>query len=172
MGDNDRRVLYAEEFTEFKYVKVPVFGNIEIDKGDLIFLDDLNNLRNRGSSTATYHAYPFSKISGSTLTLESNRTLASESFLGIAGWHSESGATETIIVYIEGKFNYPLKNQRYTKIGFDVIPAGSGVTLYNQKVAVTSSSDDSIGKVADSGQFRSSVDVDVESRMMFYKNFG
>lgn len=166
MGDNDRRILTAKEFNDFEYVKVQIHGNIEIDKGDLIFLDQTNGLRSRGISTADWYGYPFSKVSGSTLTLASNITLASENFLGVAGWHSESGVTEDIVVFYRGMFNYPLKNSRYTKIGYDIIPCGSGVTLYNQKVAMTSSSGDYIGKVANSNQFSSNVDAMLISRII------
>lgn len=142
-----------------------VHGNTEIAKGDLLFLDRIDGLRERGSSVADNYVYPFNKISGSTLTLDSNKTLAYENFIGVAAWHSDSGVTESISVHFQGLFKYPLRNSRYTKIGYDVVPAGSGVTLYNQKVAIEDSSSNSIGKVANSGKFQNSTEMMIVSQV-------
>lgn len=136
-----------------------VHGNIEISRGDLLFLDKVDGLRGRGSSVADYYIYPFSKVSGTTLTLASNRTLAKQNFVGVASWHSDSGVTEEISIDIQGLFSYPLKHSRHTLIYYNVIPAGSGTTLYNQRVAVESGTTDAIGKVANSGKFQSSVEM-------------
>jgi len=159
MTDYDRKVYKLGWRKTPLQATVDVEGKIEIDKGDLVFLDRVNGLRDRGSSVANYKGYPFSKISGATLSLASRQTLAYQNFLGVAAWHSESGVTEQIAVHINGLFNYPLKNASHTKVGYYVIPAGSGVTLYNQAVTISSSGTSRIGMVADSGEFRSSVNV-------------
>ena len=143
-----------------------VHGNIEISKGDLVFLDRVNGLRERGISIADNYIYPFNKISGTTLTLASNKNLASENFLGVSSWHSDSGVTEKLSVEIVGLFSYPLKLSKTLKIGYDIIPVGSGTTLYNQKVGVESDSSYAIGKVAISGKFKSSVEMFIQSKVL------
>ena len=169
MGDYDRRLFRANSSNKegFVYCEAQVHGNIKIDKGDLLFLDIVNNLRNRGNSTADWYIYPFSKVSGSTLTLASNRSFAQDNFLGTAAWHSDSGVTESIIIWTHGIFKYPLKNSRYIKNNQYTIPAGSGVTLYNQKVAISSSTSetDYIGRVANNGKFQSSVQMLIWSQI-------
>ncbi len=131
-----------------------------------MFLDRVDGLRDKGSSTADWYAYPFSKVSGATNTLASNRTLAKGNFLGVAATFSDSGVTESIAVYIDGLFDYPLKNARNAKVGYDVIPCGSGVTLYDQKVEMVSSSSDKIGITCSSGDFSSSIDVRILSQIL------
>jgi len=162
MGDYNRKIKRSS-WGEGLQVQVPVYGNVEIEMGDLLFLDRVDGLRSRGTSTATWGAFPLSKISGTTLTLASNRTLAATYFLGVAAWHSDSGVTEELSVHIDGLFNYPLKGARHVKPLYRVIPCGSGVTLYNQKVAVDNSSGDYIGTVAEYGTFKSSVEFVVTS---------
>jgi len=168
MGDYDRRVLRESWKNTFLTVHGEVNGNIEIDKGDFIFLDKADGLRDKGTSTASWKIFPFEKISGVTNTLASNRSLAKTYFLGVAASYSEAGVTEVIGVYIDGLFNYPLKNSRSTKIGYSIIPAGSGVTVYNQKVAVSQVEDDSdkIGNVCDSREFSASVDIRILSQIL------
>jgi len=159
MADTDRRVLRSTQ--SFPTAEIDVYGNIVIEKGDLVFMDRVNGLRTKGASTATNYGYPFSKISGSTGTLESNKTLAQENFLGVAAWHSDSGVTERIAVYTNGVFNYPIKNSRTAKPMYFVTPAGSGVTLDSQKVTIESSSTKRIGMVAEYGTFKSSVNMTI-----------
>lgn len=143
----------------FPVVEVPVHGNIEMDRGDLLFLDRVDGLRSKGLSTADWYGYPLSEVSGVTGTLDSNITLAGAHFLGIACDHSDSGVTQSLGVYTGGLFRYPLKNSRNSRVGYEIISTGSRVTLYTQKVAMTSSSGDRIAMVADSGEFRSTVDM-------------
>jgi len=141
---------------------IDVHGNVEIDKGDLLFLDRVDGLRSKGLSSKDYYAYPLSKVSGSTNTLASNMRLAAENFLGVAAWHSDSGVTEKIAVHIDGLFKYPLKNSRKLKPTYYITATGSGVTLYNQKVSVSSSGvSDAIGFVATSGTFMSEVEMNI-----------
>jgi len=170
MGDYDRRVLDSRRTQTFLTVKGNVYGNIEIDKGDLLFLDQEDDIRNNGSSTASRYVYPFSKISGSTGTLASNKTLAKDNFIGVAAWHSDSGVTESIAIYVSGLFNFGLKNARRTKVGYHVVPVGSGTTLYSQKVGVELSSGNRIGTAGDGGSFRNSIYVRIHTIMTPYFN--
>jgi hypothetical protein len=122
-----------------------VHGNVVIEKGDLLFLDRTNGLRTRGASMADNFVYPFSLVSGVTLSLVSNRSLAQQHFLGVAAHWSNAGVTEALAVHYEGLFKYPLKMARSVKTGQYIIPAGSGVTLYNQYVSISGSTGDAIG---------------------------
>jgi len=174
MSDYDRRVYRRGQgragysWEDYKKIVLDVRGSTEISKGDLLFLDKANNLRDGGDSTANWTAYPFSDLYGTTRTLASNRTLAATYFIGVAGWHSDSGVTEKISVMTDGLFNYPMKHARHTKLTRYIIPAGSGTTLYSQKVAVSSTSSDYIGLVCDSGDFRSSVDVQICTLLHYF----
>lgn len=173
MGDHDRRIRDDSwEKTFHLQGSTKVHGNVEIDKGDLVFFDGVNGLRSRGTSTGDGYVYPFNKISGSTLTLASNRQLAYENFFGVAAGYSESGVTEDISVYLHGYFRYPLRNARTIKVGDYVVPAGSGVTLYNQVVAVVKSGcSDIIGIVGRNGDFKSEVDTVIKSKIMGLNKF-
>jgi hypothetical protein len=173
MGDYDRRIRDESWEKTFQFQgKTKVHGNIEIEKGDLLFFDGRNGLRNRGTSVWDGYAYPFSKISGSTLTLASNRNLAYQNFFGVAASFSESGVTEDIGVYLCGLFRYPLRNARSINVGDYILPAGSGVTLYNQVISVVKSGcSDIIGIVARHGDFKSDVDMVVRSKIMGLNRF-
>ena len=161
MGNYDRK-LYRGSWGKGNQCEVDVHGNVEIDKGDLLFLDRTDGLRDKGSSTADYYSYPFGKISGATVTLASNRALAADNFLGVAAWHSDSGVTEKIAVHIDGLFKYPLKNSRTLRVKQWVEPSGSGVTLYAQKVQTNSSATSNrIGIVGNSGTFQSQVEFGI-----------
>ena len=161
MGDRERRVFNNSIYQNFPVANIDVNGNIAISKGDLIFIDRVDGLRSKGASTASNYGFPFNKISGSTGTLDSNKTLAQQNFLGVAAWHSDSGVTEKIAVYTSGIFNYDLKNSRTAKPSYFITPAGSGVTLFNQKVTIESSSTQRIGIVTEYGKFKSSVDASI-----------
>jgi len=168
VGDYDRRIRDRSwKRTFYLQGSTLVHGNVEIDKGDLLFLDQVDKLRNKGTSAADGYVYPFSKISGTTLTLASNRNLAYQNFFGVAAGYSESGVTEEISVYLLGLFRYPLRNTRSIRVGDYVVPAGSGVTLYNQVVAVAKSGcSDIIGLVSKSGDFESEVDTVLRSKVL------
>ena len=161
--DTNRRISRDGWNRTNNVVTVPVQGKTQIYRGDLLFLDMVDGLRERGSSSADWYAYPFSKISGTTLSLASNKELAYDNFIGIASWHSDSGVTEDIHVFIEGLFSYPLKNARYVKPLYAVIPSGSGVTLYDQRVAIESGTTNTkiIGLATHKKQFASSVEFKV-----------
>lgn len=118
---------------------VQVRGSTEVDKGDLIFLDRINGLRDNGNSSGNNSAYPFRTIGGTTKTLVSNQDLAADNFLGVAMGGSDSGVTENIAVAVSGHFEFPLRSPKTHKVGQVVMPAGSGTSLYNQKVVMWAS---------------------------------
>lgn len=165
MADHERK-LYGRGWGDYQ-AQVPVHGNVEIERGDLLFLDAADGLRGRGTSVATYRAFPFSKLSGATLSLSSNIGLAASNFLGVAAWHSDSGVTEEVAVWTCGLFEFPLKSARFAKPLLRVLPCGSGVTLYNQKIQVDASgSSRYIGLCAEYGQFKTNVQVVLRSRKL------
>lgn len=165
MSDHDRK-LYGRNWGTYE-AQIPVYGSTVIEKGDLLFIDARNGLRARGTSTASHRAFPFNKLSGASRTLSNNIQLASTYFLGVAAWHSDSGVTESICVWTHGLFEYPLKNARFAKPLLRVLPCGSGVTLYNQKVQVDSSgSTKYIGICAEYGQYKASAQVVLRSRRL------
>jgi hypothetical protein len=113
-----------------------VRGSTEFEEGDLAFLDQLDGLRNNGGSVADYSAYPFSTIGGATKTLASNQSLAADNFLGVALSGSDSGTTENLAFATTGYFKFPLRAAKSYKLGNVVMPAGSGTSLYSQKVTM------------------------------------
>lgn len=161
MTDYERKIS-DPSWGKGEQVEVEVRGNVQVDKGDLMFLDRIDGLRGDGSSTADHRAYPFSKLAGVTGTLAGNRYLARRFFVGVAGWHSDSGVTEKISIYTTGLFRYPLKHSKHVRAGSYVIPAGSVTRLYDQKVATTTSAtSDYIGVACKGGVFQSTVDMNL-----------
>jgi hypothetical protein len=147
-------------------------GSTAIEKGDLLFLDSVDGLRDKGVSTASWCGFPFAKLSRTTRSLSSNMELASTYFLGVAAWHSDlddngSGVTREIGVWVEGLFQYPLKRSRTIKPLYRVLPCGSGVTLYNQRIQADSSgSTKYIGICAEHGKWKSSARAILRSRTL------
>lgn len=168
MADVDRRVKLRSWKDSFPYVQADVHGNVEVERGDLMFLDDANGLRSRGASVADWYTYPIEKIDGTTRTLASNISLAKNHFLGVAAGSSDSGVTEKIAIYVGGLFKFPLKSARNVKVGHYASPCGSGVTLYNQKLALSSTSPNQIGKACSGGNWMSTVDVLLSTKMMTF----
>jgi len=165
LGDYDRK-LYGRNWEDCQ-AQVPVYGSTVIEKGALLFIDAANGLRDFGLSTASHRAFPFSEMSGVTRSLASNVGLAATYFLGVAAWHSDSGVTGDLSVWTWGLFDYPLKNSRFVKPLLRIVPCGSGITLYNQKLAVDNSgSTKYIGLCAEYGKFKSSVQAVLRSRRL------
>jgi len=116
-------------------IQVNVRGSTTVEKGDLLILDQSDNLRNVGSSTANRTAYPFSFVNGTTQTITSNKLLAYQNFLGVAMDESEEGVTGPITVATAGLFVFPLRWGKKVNVGDVVMPCGSGTTrLYNQTI--------------------------------------
>lgn len=167
MGDYDRRV-YDPSWKDLITVEADVLGSTEVEKGDLLFLDKVDGLRDRGTSTASWTLFPLSAVSSVTNTLEANRTLAKTYFYGVAAWHSDSGVTEKLAVHCSGLFRYPLKNSRKVRPFYRVQPAGSGTTLYAQKVQVATSGSDYIGAAAEYADFASDVEFVLSTEFARY----
>ena len=118
--------------------------------GDLMFLDQIDNLRNDGSSTATNYAYPFEyfRLSGASITL--NKAGVKDYFLGVA-LDDVDGINNNIInsitVATAGKFKLDLKPAKTIYNG-DMFGASGTTTasdLINQKVMKVEDSDYGLG---------------------------
>lgn len=161
-ADRERRIVRKSYGVAGPHnsVMVPIHGKTQVYKGDLLFLDRVDGLRDKGTSTADNYAYPFNQLSGTTQTLASNIVLAATNFVGIAAWHSDSGITEELFVYIDHDFSFNLKNLKSVRPLYRVIPAGSGTTLFNQKVNIDKSGTTTkyIGLVTHSGDLKASVE--------------
>jgi len=131
-------------------VLITVASGVTVDKGDLMFLDNADNLRSDGSSTASNYAYPFEylRISGSSLEL--NKIAVKSKFLGVAldGCDGDDNGAKNLVIGISGIFVFDLKPPKTVKVG-DMFGA-SGTTiesdLLNQKVAVTTSTTKALGR--------------------------
>ena len=119
-----------------------------------MFLDNADNLRNDGSSTADYSAYPIEhfRISGSSLEL--NKQNLKNYFLGVAMDDKDGisgGQDINLTVATAGKFEYDLKPGRTVDIGdmFSASGTTSASNLLNQKIMLTEDSNKAIGYFAE-----------------------
>src|SRR3990167_10540983 len=115
-----------------------------------MFLDNSDNLRNDGSSTANNCAYPISylRISGSSLEL--NKAQAKSRFLGVAMDDKDGvsgGADQKLSIATSGQFTYDLKPAKTVHVGNYFGPSGttSASDMFNQKIAQTTNSDVAMG---------------------------
>lgn len=166
MANVDRHVWWDK-----KPVQIQVRGSTVIEKGDLLFVDRIDGLRNNGSSSANNSAYPFGKVGGTTKTLASNQQLAAAHFLGMAMEQSFSGITEQLTVATAGHLKYPLRYGKTFKAGEVVMPQGSGTSLYSQKIALwESGSTYALGRTAEEGTRKLYVIFAVTSKVMGNEN--
>ena len=135
-------------------ILIIVVSGVTVEIGDLMFLDNSDDLRNNGSSTKDNYAYPFSylRISGASLAL--NKKQIKDRFLGVAMNDKDGvsgGANMNIPVATNGKFNFDLKPANTVKIGNYFGPSGTttGSDILNQKVAKVSDSDLALGYFAE-----------------------
>lgn len=160
--DHERRVVRRTlgDTGPLNSTLCPVHGSTQIYKGDLLFQDKVDGLRLKGTSTADNYVYPFNQLSGVTHTLASNILLAAANFIGVAAWHSDSGVTEDLFIWVDHDFRFDLKNMKKVRPLYRVIPAGSGTTLFNQKVNLDTSGTTTkyIGVATSGGDLRSYVE--------------
>lgn len=145
---------YVGARAEYGTVLVPVPSGVTVELGDLMFLDNADDLRNNGSSTANHCAYPFEhfRISGASLTL--NKAAVVDRFLGVAldDLDGISGApTQRITVATSGKFNFDLKPPKSVRLNHQFGASGTTVAsnLYNQKVMAVTGTSFALGTFAE-----------------------
>jgi len=130
-------------------------SGVTVEIGDLMFLDNIDNLRNNGSSTANNMAYPISylRVSGASLVL--NKAEVKLRFLGVSlsDKYAEDIPTGVykISIATEGKFSFDLKPGATVYNGDYFGPSGTttGSDMFNQKVAKTTDSDLALGYFAE-----------------------
>lgn len=162
MANVDRHIKWEKH-----PVQVEVRGSTVIEKGDLVFVDRVDGLRNNGASTANNSVYPFSQIGGTTKTLASNQQLAAENFLGMALEKSFSGITEQLAVATGGHVKYPLRYGKTFSVGEVVMPQGSGTSLFSQKICLwESGSTYALGRTVEEGTRKMYVEFILASTVM------
>jgi len=139
---------------EYTTVLIAVPSAVTVELGDLMFLDNADNLRNNGSSSQTNVGYPFEhlRISGSSLAL--NKAAAKTRFLGVAMDDKDGvsgGVTQNITVATSGKFNMDLKPAKSVRLNHQFGASGTTAAsdLYNQKVMVVSATSYVLGIFAE-----------------------
>ena len=130
-----------------------VDGGVTVVEGDLMFLDNTDNIRTNGNSTASYKAYPLEYLRTGT-SVELSKAEVKSRFLGIA-LENKDGRTGynsmNVSVATGGKFILDLKPPRTVYPGDFVSPSGTTINsdLLNQKVTKTTNSSIAIGTVAE-----------------------
>jgi len=145
-------------------VLVTVTSGVTVVLGDLMFLDNADNLRNDGSSTVNYFAYPleYFRMSGGSLTL--NRAGVTPAFLGVA-MDDVDGINNNLNVKIPiattGKFNFDMKPAKtvYASDMFGASGTTSGSNLFNQKIMKVTDDAFHLGRFAESRQHATKADV-------------
>jgi len=135
-------------------ILVNVLAGTTVSEGDLMFVDNATNLRNDGSSEATYSAFPISylRISGSSLEL--NRAEVKDVFLGVAlegKYGVSNGVSRTVSIATTGVFKYDLKPAR-TVHNYEMFgPSGTTTAsnMFDQKIAKTTNSNAALGYFAE-----------------------
>lgn len=141
-----------------RVILTTVASAVTVEIGDLMFLDDANNLRNHGSSTANYFAYPIAYLRTSGSSLELNKVELKDHFLGVAMDDKDGitdGSNMKIPIATSGKFKYGLKPARTVYIGNYVGASGSTTDspMYNQKILNTTDSTKAIGYFAENKKY-------------------
>ena len=121
-------------------IGVTVLSGTTVEMGDLMFLDDTDGLREEGSSTADYTAYPVEHLRP-TATLSSNKGYIETRFLGVAMEGKDGGVNQPeklIAIARSGIFEFDMKPARTVKVGYYAGPSGttSASNFFNQKVMV------------------------------------
>ena len=131
-------------------IQVPFLSGTTVQMGDLIFFDDIDNLRNDGSSSATFTGYPISWLRTSGASLEANKAVVPARFLGVAMSDKDGGPDKPavkIAVATTGIFRFNLKPAVTVNTGQLAGPSGTstGSNMYDQKLMLTTQSAKAIG---------------------------
>lgn len=149
-------------------VLVLVNSGITVEIGDLMFLDNVDNLRNDGSSNVDYTAYPVEYLRASGASVELNKQILKPYFLGVALGDKDgisNGEDINLVVATAGKFTYDLKPGRSVDVGdmFSASGTTSASNLINQKIMKTSEISKALGFFAESKTHANSVEVFIKS---------
>jgi len=134
---------------------VSIKSGVTVELGDLMFLDEADDLRVDGDSTANNYAYPleYFRISGGSVEL--NKRGVKDYFLGVAMDDKDGVGDEKneqkLSIATAGRFVFDLKPAKTIKTGFMLAPTGTTTAsnMYNQKVAYTTDGSIAIGYFAE-----------------------
>lgn len=145
-------------------VAITVLSAVTVELGDLMFVDDADNLRNDGSSTANNYGYPFEHFRTSGASVDVNKKTVKSHFLGIAMDDKDGisdGVNQLITVATVGIFNFDLKPPKSVRLGYYFGASGttSASNLLNQKVMKTDDSDYALGYFAETKAHALNADV-------------
>ena len=146
-------------------VLINVVSGVTVEIGDLMFLDNSDNLRNNGSSTNDNYAYPVSYLRVSGASLELNKAEVKERFLGVSledkYYEDIPTGVYKISVATSGKFNFDLKPGASVSNGdyFGASGTTTGSDMFNQKIAKSTNSANALGYFAEYKVNANSADV-------------
>jgi hypothetical protein len=135
---------------EKNVVLVNVPSAVTVAIGDLIFLDNIDGLRNDGSSTANFYGYPIEYLRTSGASLELNKVALKDSLLGVAldDKYGISGSNDrTMSIATRGIFEFDLKPTGTVKLGnyFSATGTTTASDLINQMIRKTSNISKALG---------------------------
>ena len=142
MSDTNRSSVDRRVEGPFSSLLINVSGGVTVCTGDLMFIDDADNLRNNGSSISSSNGYPISYLRSGT-SIEQNKDALKERFLGVAIDDKDgvsNGGDSNIPVLTGGKFSFPLKPAKTVNAGDYFGPSGTTTDsdMFDQKVMKTS----------------------------------
>ncbi len=144
-------------------ISAPTTTETEIEVGDLVFLDGVDNLMGGASSTASYKAYPFSSLDSNSITTELAN--ASDYFLGIALEASDHLDEENILVGTDGDWNVDIYTSSTCKMGYSCESYGASTpNTQDQQVAVAASTTNPLGWWLTTGTSKTSCIMRMRSR--------
>ena len=158
---------YVEGKRSVILVNTPSAVTVEV--GDLMFLNNANNLQSDGSSTADNYAYPISYLRVSGGSLELNKRQVKDRFIGVSMDYKpgigNSSWDKKMSIAISGKFNFDLKPVKTVYPGFSVGLSGtsSGSNMLNQKVMKTTDDSITIGTFSEQKIHAQSAELEIRS---------
>jgi len=149
---------------EKRTLLINVASGITVELGDLMFIDDADNLRFNGSSTGDNYGYPIENLRISGSSLELNRAELKNHFLGVALDDKDGisgGFDRKLTIATSGQFNFDLKPAKTIRVGqmFGSSGTSTASNLLNQKIAQTTDSNIALGYFTESKVHAKTADV-------------
>ena len=161
--------LVADKTWKPKTILLGFTSGVTVELGDLIFLDDADDLRNNGSSTATNLGYPFEyfRLSGASLAL--NKIGVKDYFIGIAMDDKDGisgGTNKNLTVGTDGKFYMGLKPNKTVRV--NNMYGASGTTaasnLKNQLIMKVTETTTALGYFLESKSYAQSAKISIRNK--------
>ena len=142
---------------------------VTVEVGDLMFLNNSDNLQSDGSSTVDNYAYPISYLRISGGSLELNKREVKDRFIGVSMDYKpgigNSSWDKKMSVATSGKFKFDLKPVKTVYPGSRVGLSGtsSGSNMLNQRVMKTSDTLITIGTFTEQKMHASAAELEIRS---------